>query len=112
MTTLLTNSGYSITCIGQSKEARERVFFAVENALPGTKMRWDKMLTVANRTIAATMEDKDPLRVQLSMKELKMVLKKFYEGDTLWSHYIHHNTFNDFVLDTLISIIICITQSE
>ena len=63
-------------------EGRERLLYAVEQAPPGTVFRWDKMLSVANRTIEPTEEAPDPLRVVLDMDELKKAFRTLYKETT------------------------------
>ncbi len=67
-----------------NREAMERISFALDTHPPGTVLRWDKLLTVANRSIAPTEEEPDPLRLDLSMEEFKLVLRMIYSKfDTL-----------------------------
>lgn len=67
-----------------NREAMERISFALDTHPPGTVLRWDKLLTVANRSIAPTEEEPDPLRLDLSMEEFKLILRMIYSKfDTL-----------------------------
>ena len=54
------------------------VSYALETHPPGTALRWNKLLTVANRSVEPSEEDLDPLRLDLSMEEFKMVLRQIY----------------------------------
>ena len=61
-----------------NREAMERIVYALETHPPGTALRWNKLLTVANRSVEPSEEDLDPLRLDLSMEEFKMVLRQIY----------------------------------
>mmetsp|Transcript_4369 Transcript_4369/g.9829 ORF Transcript_4369/g.9829 Transcript_4369/m.9829 type:complete len:333 (-) Transcript_4369:77-1075(-) len=65
-----------------SDEAAERVRGAVALHLPGGVMRWQKILQVVNFNVEPTEEDSDPLRMELELSELRMVLRDFYEKKT------------------------------
>ena len=61
-----------------NREAMERIVYALDTHPPGTVLRWDKLLTVANRGVEPSEEDMDPLRLDLSMEEFKLVLRQIY----------------------------------
>lgn len=61
-----------------NREAMERIAYALDTHPPGTVLRWDKLLTVANRSIVPSEEDEDPLRLELTMEEFKLVLRLIY----------------------------------
>lgn len=62
-----------------SEEGRERVRYALSFAPPDTKLRWDKLLLVVNRTIEPTDDEPDPVRVRIDMDELKKTLRCIYQ---------------------------------
>jgi hypothetical protein len=60
----------------------ERIAYALDTHPPGTVLRWDKLLQVANRHIEPTEEEQDPLRLELTMEEFKLVLRMIYSKFT------------------------------
>jgi len=69
--------------IMKNTEAIGMITYAIEFAPPGTSLRWEKMLRVANRTIEPTVSQPDPLRLDIQMDVLKSILKDFYSQATL-----------------------------
>ena len=65
--------------VANCREAMERVSYALSYNPPGTVLRWDKLLTVCNRTIEPSEEDPDPLRIGMEMEEFKLVLRTMYQ---------------------------------
>lgn len=59
-------------------EAMDRVNYALRYNPPSTVLRWDKLLTVTNRGIEPSEVEPDPLRINLDMEELKLVLRTTY----------------------------------
>mmetsp|Transcript_11656 Transcript_11656/g.17669 ORF Transcript_11656/g.17669 Transcript_11656/m.17669 type:complete len:332 (+) Transcript_11656:138-1133(+) len=63
-----------------SAEAIKRVQDAVEEVPPGESNRWATLLMVVNRDYPPTEEEPDPLRLDINLKELKVVLKATYDN--------------------------------
>ena len=63
----------------KSEEAIERVISAVSQNLPGTSLRWDKMLQAINYQVDPTELVPDPIRIEISKNELKLVLRHLYD---------------------------------
>jgi len=68
--------------ISKSAEALERIHFAIKEAPPGTKLRWQKLMKVANRIIEPTDDNKDPVRLNIDLGELRLTMSKIYEETT------------------------------
>lgn len=63
-----------------SQEAKVRIQDAMKHILPGTPLRWDKILNLINHDPGPTEEIPDPLRIEIDMKELCITLKMMYDG--------------------------------
>jgi hypothetical protein len=63
-----------------SQEARRRINYAIEKIPPGESKRWINLLAEVNRIIEPTEDEPDPLRLEMNLKELKIVLKSIYEN--------------------------------
>lgn len=62
------------------EEAKARLVEAMDENLPGTVFRWDKILKRLSHDLAPTLEQNDPIRVDIDMTELKRILKVIYHG--------------------------------
>ena len=63
-------------------EALEMIWFALKTNPPGTKMRWDKLIDVANRLIEPTEEEPDPIRLNIDRATMKEILIEIYKNTT------------------------------
>ena len=61
-----------------SEEAMDMIWFALKTCPPGTALRWQKLVTVANRLIEPTEEEPDPIRLELDEERLKELLQKVF----------------------------------
>ena len=66
-----------------SDEAKARLSFILEKNPPGMIKRWEKMLTSVNQNLEPTDEDLDPIRIQIDMIQLKLVLNKIFQDITV-----------------------------
>ena len=57
-------------------EALEMIWFSLKTNPPGTKMRWMKLVEVANRIIEPTEEEPDPVRLDITRETMKEILRK------------------------------------
>ena len=64
-----------------SPEGKERLQFAMDQNLPGTVFRWDKIVKLLGTDLAPTYEQNDPIRIEIDLTELKKMLKLVYEGN-------------------------------
>jgi hypothetical protein len=62
-----------------SPEAIERITAAIKKNLPGTSLRWDKILPMVNTNEEPTEKLPDPLRVNITKEILIDVLRDMYE---------------------------------
>lgn len=61
-----------------NEEAKERLVGGLKEYPPGIHLRWDQILEYVNVDTPPTEEDPDPLRVNLSMNELKSACRMMY----------------------------------
>ena len=64
-----------------SEEAMDMIWFALKTCPPGTALRWNKLVTVANREIPPgdTIEEEDPIRLNIDEEKLKDLLQKVFQ---------------------------------
>jgi hypothetical protein len=67
------------TSVLASPEAVERITAAIKKNLPGTSLRWDKILPMVNTNEEPTEKLPDPLRVNITKEILIDVLRDMYE---------------------------------
>jgi hypothetical protein len=70
-----------VTCdeVMNNSEGMGRVLYALENLKPGDQKRWSRLVKACNRVIEQTIEEPDPIRVEITEKTLKEICKKRYD---------------------------------
>ena len=79
-----------------SEEAMDMIWFALKTCPPGTALRWNKLVTVANREIPPgdTIEEEDPIRLNIDEEKLKAYATKGQEAGRVWAYAIQKHTDN------------------
>jgi SAM-dependent methyltransferase len=62
-----------------SSEGMGRVLYALENLKPGDQKRWSRLIKACNRIVEQTVEEPDPIRLEITEKTLKEICKKRYD---------------------------------
>jgi hypothetical protein len=64
------------------EEYLELIWFSIKSNSPGTPLRWDKMLRLANRLIEPSEDKPDPPRLDIDMETYELILRKIYQNTT------------------------------
>lgn len=73
----------SVEDILKNDEAKSRVLFAVQQIVPGSKSRWDKITQMVNKDGEdPTEQDPDPVRFVLDVTKVKIIVRRTFEATT------------------------------